>query len=217
MGTESGQLFILPQDPQASQVLCRLQLPSVPALLSVSGCFDVEWRVSILCRDGKLYSAKSGESRNACVLVGGAVDLGAQAVAVCRADKLLWIALMDRTVGCYSARGKRLKSLVVQEDVAELCVLPLRRTKVAHLLLIALSSGEILLCRDTLPLHSFKVEPPIIALAAGVYGREENSVAIVHGFQGALTIKMWRRTADIDNAGTPHDTLRMHSPLALPH
>lgn len=200
VGTESGQLFILPQDPQNSNVLCRLQLPATPALLAVSGVFDVEWRITVICRDGRMYSVKNGEVRGTAVLVGSSVDLGSQAVAVARQDKQLWLALMDRSVGYYSARGKRLKMMIMQEDVAELSILPLRRAKVAYLLLVALVSGEILMCKETMPLHSFRVEAPVLALNAGLYGREENSVVIVHGHAGSLTIKMWRRTVDVDAA-----------------
>lgn len=60
VGTEAGQLLVLPQDPLNSNVLCKIQLPSPPTLLAVSGVFDVEWRVSITCRDGKMYSVKNG-------------------------------------------------------------------------------------------------------------------------------------------------------------
>jgi hypothetical protein len=46
-----------------------------------------------------------------------------------------------------------------------------------------------------------------MALCFGTYGREESSLILVHGQNGALTIKMWKRTAEIDgltnNAGPP--------------
>jgi Bardet-Biedl syndrome 1 protein len=60
VGTEAGQILILPQDPLQSQVLCKVNIPGVPALLSVQGMFDVEWRVNVICRDGKMYVVKNG-------------------------------------------------------------------------------------------------------------------------------------------------------------
>lgn len=93
VGTEAGQLLILPQDPMNSTTICKLQLPSPPALMVTGGCFDVEWRVSVVCRDNRLYSVKNGEIRNTAVLVGGTVDLGAACVALVRQEKLLWAAL----------------------------------------------------------------------------------------------------------------------------
>ncbi len=41
-----------------------------------SGIFDVEWRISVICRDGKLYSIKNGEVRGTAVLSGSVIDLG---------------------------------------------------------------------------------------------------------------------------------------------
>ena len=59
LGTESGHVYVLPQDPSNSNFVCKIALPSsVPVMLSVSGLFDVEWRVVVACRDGKLYTIK---------------------------------------------------------------------------------------------------------------------------------------------------------------
>lgn len=216
VGTESGHLLILPQDPLNSNILCKLQLPSTPCLLSCVGVFDVEWRISVTCRDGKLYSVKNGEVRGSALLVGTAVDLGSQAVAVVKQDKSLWIACMDRSVTCYSAKGKRLKGMYLAQDIAEMTIMSLKKAQINHLLLIALTSGEIGLYRELTCIHSFKVDSPILTMIYGLYGREENSLIIVHG-NGALTIKMWRRTAEIDSlsfsAGPPPE---QDIPLPVP-
>ena len=196
--------------------LCKVQLPSAPALLSVSGLFDVEWRISVLCRDGRMYSVKNGDVRGTAVLSGQVTDLGSQAVSAVRQDKLLWVATMDRAVSCYSSKGKRLKGIVLTEDVSELCVMTLKRAKVNYLLLVALTSGEMCIYRDLSLIHSFKLDAPVTALCYGTYGREENALIAVHG-QGALTIKMWRRAADADSinntAGPPPE---QDIPLPVP-
>jgi len=201
VGTESGQIFVLPQDPSNSSYLCKVQLPSVPVLLSISGLFDVEWRISVICRDGRMYSVRNGEVRGSAVLSGQVTDLGSQAVACVRQDKVLWVATMDRMVSCYSHKGKRLKGIVMSEDISELCVLTLKRAKVNYLLMVALASGELCIYRDLSMIHSFKVDAPVAALCYGTYGREENALIAVHG-QGALTIKIWKRTVDADTVTT---------------
>jgi Bardet-Biedl syndrome 1 protein len=198
VGTEAGQLMVLPQDPSGSAFLCKVSLPSPPVMLSVAGMFDVEWRVTVICRDGKMYSVKNGDARGSAVLSGTVVDLGSQAVAIAKQDKFLWVATMERTVTCYSNRGKRLKGLVLSEEISEMCVMALKRSKVNYVLLIALASGELCMYKDLTKIYSFNVEKPVVALCYGTYGREENSLIVVHA-QGALTIKMWRRTAEIDS------------------
>lgn len=198
VGTESGQVMILPQDPSNSATLCSVQIPSTPSLIVVSGVFDVEWRISVTCRDGRLYSIKNGDVRGSAILVGNPVELSAQAVSLVKQDKTLWVATMDRSISCYSSRGKRLKGMILSEDITELCVMNLKRSKLSFLLLVALANGELCMYKDLTMIYSFTVDRPITALSYGSYGREENSLIIVHG-NGCLTIKMWRRTADADS------------------
>ena len=109
------------------------------------------------------------------------VDLGSQAVALAKQDKHIWVATMEKTVTCYSNRGKRLKGIVLTEDVAEMCVMSLKRSKVNYVLFVALATGEICMYKDLAVVYSFKVDKPVTAIACGTYGREENSLAIVHG------------------------------------
>lgn len=216
VGTEAGQILILAPDPNASSFLCKVDLPSAPVLLNVSGVFETEWRIHVTCRDGQLYTIKNGDVRGSCILTGSIVDLGSQAVSMARFDKNLWIATMDRTVSCYSARGKRTHSIVFNDDVSEILVIPVKKAKVGYLLLVALASGEIRLYRDKTLFHSFKVEKPIQAIRYGPYGREENTLIIIHG-KGSITVKMWKRTADVDGsnpaAGPPPE---QDIPLAVP-
>lgn len=216
VGTEAGHVYVLPQDVNGNSFLCKVNLPSPPVLMTVSGLFDVEWRVSVTCRDGKLYNIKNGDVRGSAILSGTISDLGSQPVSIARQEKLLWVATMDKTVACYTVRGKKTKTLVMPEDVVEIATLPVKRAKVSHLLIVALANGEIRLYREGLMIHSLMVERPVMAIRVGPYGREDNSFAIVHG-KGSLTIKMWRRTADVDSssnvAGPPPE---QDIPLPVP-
>lgn len=45
VGTESGNVYIIPPDPVGSSYLCRVCLKSVPVYMTVSGLFDTEWRL----------------------------------------------------------------------------------------------------------------------------------------------------------------------------
>jgi Bardet-Biedl syndrome 1 protein len=96
VGTEAGDVLILPHDPNNSSYQCRIRLPSAPVMMVVSGVFDVEWRVAVACRDGKVYVIKNGDVRGTAVLSGTVIDLGSQAVAMTSQDKMLWVATMDR-------------------------------------------------------------------------------------------------------------------------
>ena len=49
-----------PPDPEAFTILDNLALPSPPAFLSVSGLYDVEFRLVAACRGGELCLVKRG-------------------------------------------------------------------------------------------------------------------------------------------------------------
>lgn len=68
------------------------------------------------------------------------------------------------------------------------------------LLLLALSSGEIQLFYESALINAFLVEPPVVAVRFGQYGREDSTLIIVHG-RGSLTIKIWRRSSVVDGLG----------------
>ncbi len=93
---------------------------------------------------------------------------------------------------------------MLNEDISDICAMILKRAKVNYILLVALASGELQMYRDLSMIYSFKLEnKPILALCFGTYGREESSLIIVHGQNGALTIKMWKRTTEIESLTVP--------------
>jgi len=206
IGTENAEIIILPPDPVTSSYLQRIKLPSPPVLIVTAGQFMVEWRVTVACRDGKVYSIKNGDVRGSAVLSGNIIELGSQAVALTKQDKNIWVATMDRFVSCFSQRGKCSKRLNMPENVTEIIVVAVKKAKVSHLLLVALASGEVRMYREAFLVHSFSIEAPVHAFRFGAYGREDNTLIAVHGW-GALTIKIWRRTADVESmltqAGPP--------------
>ncbi|XP_067400512.1 Bardet-Biedl syndrome 1 protein-like [Emydura macquarii macquarii] len=53
IGTENADVLIL--EPEAFTILAKMMLPHVPAFLDVMGQFDVEYRVTVACRDGNIY------------------------------------------------------------------------------------------------------------------------------------------------------------------
>jgi Bardet-Biedl syndrome 1 protein len=206
VGTESGDIYVLPQDPNLSQFLCKVNLPSVPVLMNVSGAFDLEWRISVTCRDGKLYSVKNGDIRGTAVLSGAVNDLGSIPISLAvHENKTVWIAAMNQTLSCFAIRGKKTRQILLNEDIAEICIADFKRTKLTNMLLVALVSGEIRLYQENIVVDTFKVEPPVTAMRFGPYGREDNCFVLIHGKSGCITVKIWKRLAEIsaNSIGAP--------------
>lgn len=216
VGTESGHVYILPQDPSNSNFLCKLKLvTSCPVMFSVSGMFDVDWRIVVASRDGKLHVIKSGDVRGTAVITNNVVDCGCSVIAMARQDKFTWVATMDKLLSCYTLKGKRTSTIVLNEDVSDLACISVKRAKTNYLLLVALASGEIRMYKESKIFHTFSVEAPVMALRFGSYGREANSLVVVHG-KGALTFKILKRLADLDSGNGSSVPAEQEIPLAIP-
>lgn len=67
-----------------------MSLPSVPVFLSVTGLYDVEYRIIVACRNGQIYTLKRGTK------VGRpTAELTSQPVGLIRRDKTIIVATMD--------------------------------------------------------------------------------------------------------------------------
>ena len=52
--------------------LYKVQLPSPPVFIVATGLYDVDYRIVIACRNGNIYTIKSGE------LMGAVIELDSQ-------------------------------------------------------------------------------------------------------------------------------------------
>jgi len=57
VGTENKLLLVL--DPSGMKVLQEYKLASVPTQILAEGLLDTEYKITILCRDGKVYEVKN--------------------------------------------------------------------------------------------------------------------------------------------------------------
>lgn len=69
-------------------------------------------------------------------------------------------------------RGKRTATISLSEDVTDMCVIALKKSKITHALLVGLANGEVRMYQGSTLLYSFTVEKPVISLRFGFYGRE---------------------------------------------
>uniref|UniRef100_A0A8C6Y5J0 Bardet-Biedl syndrome 1 n=1 Tax=Naja naja TaxID=35670 RepID=A0A8C6Y5J0_NAJNA len=53
VGTENMEILIL--DPEAFTILSKVAIPGVPAFLDIAGQFDVEYYLTVACRNGSVY------------------------------------------------------------------------------------------------------------------------------------------------------------------
>jgi hypothetical protein len=56
IGTENREILVL--NTAGSATVLRVQLPSIPAFIAVTGSFDVEYRIVVACRNNNVYTIK---------------------------------------------------------------------------------------------------------------------------------------------------------------
>ncbi len=121
VGTENKDLYIL--DPEAFTALAKvryesitqfccyvnydydinsifqLSVPAVPVFLNVSGLYEVEYQLSVACRDAVVYIFKRGGRTPKYKIA-----LGSQPCGLLQVDKHIVLGCMDSTLSSYSLK-----------------------------------------------------------------------------------------------------------------
>ena len=193
VGTESRDIYIL--DPEAFTVLAKTSLPSVPVFVSVSGLYDVEFRIAIACRDGNIYTIKKGGKA-----IRTCVEVGSQIVGLERIGKTLVVGCMNNSLVCYSSKGRKLWSVYLPDSITTMTNLN-HKAKGFKAVLVALKNGEVRLYKEKFLLSTLQVDGPVTAMQFGRFGREESSLILVTR-AGGMYVKILKRTASFEEKDT---------------
>ncbi|XP_064623947.1 Bardet-Biedl syndrome 1 protein homolog isoform X2 [Lineus longissimus] len=198
LGTESRSIYVL--DPEAFTVLATMEMPSVPVFMSVSGLYDVEFRIIVACRNGGIYTLKRGSK------VGRiCIELNSQAVGLVKAGKNIVIGCMDETLQCYSLKGKKLWTVQLPASVTTMELMDYK-SKGLKAVMVALSNCEVLIYKDKYLVNTMKTEDIVTGMQFGKFGREDGAL-IMTTRGGGLIVKILKRTANFEEkdmaAGPP--------------
>lgn len=196
VGTEHKQLYVL--DSSGTSIIQQWQLPSVPVILSWDGLYDIDYRVSVACRNGCIYTIKNHK------LMSTVIELQSQPVALHIIDKSLLVATSDSHLQSYSVKGKLLYTVDCSIYGSILC-LSVLEYKLMKCAVLATSAGNILVYNTKYLIDNTKLQSidnnttndPITGMYCGVYGRQDNCLLCVHR-SGQLSIKILQRHANLD-------------------
>eukprot|EP00795_Rhopilema_esculentum_P002976 gene2976-1230_t len=202
IGTESKEVYVL--DPEAFTVLAKMSLPSIPSFMSVSGLYDVEFRIVVACRDAKIYNLKSG-SRSGKVII----ELNSQVVGLERIAKTIIVGCMDQTLACYSTKGKKLWTAYLPHPITTMSQLN-HKARGLKAVMVALQNGEVRIYKDKYLVNMFTAEDVIVGIQFGRFGREDNALVMTTK-GGGLLIKILKRTANFEGKDLSAGTSTAHS------
>jgi len=197
VGTESRHVIIM--DPSGTAILKKVQLPSVPVFMAITGIFEVEYRIVVTCRNGNIYTIKKGK------VIGTVIELETQPCGLVVVDKNILVGCMDNVVHSFHFKGKKNYSIYLPHAITNMCKLEMARIRTAKCLVVALATpegGEVRLYNGKSLISSFKMPDIVTAMKFGPYGREESSLLLCSK-SGALTIKMLQRQAKLDISTSP--------------
>jgi len=208
LGTENRMVYIL--DSSALNIATKVELDAVPTFISVLGLYDVEYRITVACRDGNIYTIKNGQ------VLSSVIELETQPVGLVRYDKNIYVGCMDNVIHCFHFKGKKNHSIYLPCPISCMSLLQITKSRVAKALVVALNNGEVRLYNGKHLICITKTNDVVTGIKLGTFGREEGSM-ILSFKSGALMVKILQRNASLDvSSTTPGPPPEQDIPLDVP-
>ncbi|KAK6466198.1 Bardet-Biedl syndrome 1 protein-like protein isoform X1 [Huso huso] len=225
IGTECMELYIL--DPEAFTVLAKMSLPSAPAFMDVTGQFDVEFRVTVACRNGNIYILRRDSKKpKYCI------ELSSQPVGLVRVNKNIVVGCTQESLRGYTqkntsipnptllllsgfCRGKKLWTAFLPAPITTMGVMD-HKTRGYQAVLVGLANSEVHVYREKNLVNIVKSPDVVTSICFGRYGREDGTL-IMTTKGGGLVIKILKRTAVFDEKdSTPGPPMAQSIKLNVP-
>ena len=206
-GTESAELYVL--NANGSAVKTTTQLPSVPVFVASTGLLDVDYRIVVACRDGRVYTIKNDELSTV------VIELETQPCGLVRTAKQIHVACMNQVIHCYHAKGKKAYSLYLPAEITCIESMEVTRTRAVRCLLVALANNELRVYNEKHMVSKFDMMEPVRGLSFGRMGREDNTL-ILCTKGGCLQVKIMPRLANLEAVSQNGPPPEQDIPLAVP-
>ncbi|XP_054846333.1 Bardet-Biedl syndrome 1 protein [Eublepharis macularius] len=189
IGMESNEILVL--DPEAFTILARMTVPSVPTFLDVMGQFDVEYRMTVACRNGCVYIFRRDSKRPKY-----SIELSSQPVGLVRVQKNIVAACSDQTLQGYTQKGKKLWTVSLPATPMTMSLME-QKSRGFQAVLVALANMEVHMYQDKSLVTVIRTQDVVTSICYGCYGREDNTLVMTTK-GGGLIIKILKRTAVFD-------------------
>ncbi|XP_067831667.1 Bardet-Biedl syndrome 1 protein isoform X2 [Heptranchias perlo] len=208
IGTENMEVCIL--DPEAFTIQAKMSLPSVPVFVDVTGQFDVEFRITVACRNGNIYIIRRDSKRPK-----HCIELNSQPVGLVRVNKNIVVGCGKETLHSYTQKGKKLWTVYLPAPIMTMGLMD-HKCKGFQAVLVALANSEVHMYRDKNLVNITRTQDVVTSLCFGRYGREDGTL-IMTTKGGGLIIKILKRTAVFEDKDTsPGPPLAQSIKLSVP-
>ncbi|CAL8284178.1 unnamed protein product [Merluccius merluccius] len=189
IGAESSDVYIL--DPEAFTILSKLSLPSAPTMMDVTGQFDVEFRITVACRNGNIYILRRESTKpKYCI------ELSSHPVGLVRVGKNVVVGCAEEQLQGFTQKGKKLWTASLPAPITTMAAMDLP-TRGFQAVLVGLANCEVHLYREKNLVSVIKTPDVVTGLRFGRYGREDGALVMTTK-GGGLAVKILKRTATFD-------------------
>uniref|UniRef100_A0A8C5SPE6 Bardet-Biedl syndrome 1 n=1 Tax=Laticauda laticaudata TaxID=8630 RepID=A0A8C5SPE6_LATLA len=164
----------------------EVTIPSVPAFLDIAGQFDVEYYLTVACRNCSVYILRRDSKRpKYCI------ELSSQAVGLVRVQKNITVACSDETLRGYNQKGKKLWAVTLSAAPITLGLMD-EKLQSFQAVLVSLANREIHVFRDKNLVNVIQVT---LSLASFRPLRARDNTLIMTTKGGGLIIKILKRNS----------------------
>uniref|UniRef100_A0A673X1U1 BBSome complex member BBS1 n=1 Tax=Salmo trutta TaxID=8032 RepID=A0A673X1U1_SALTR len=170
----------------------EMSVPSAPTQMDVTGQFDVEFRITVACRNGNIYILRRDSPKpKYCI------ELSSHPVGLVRMGKSVVVGCAQETLQGFTQKGKKLWTACLPAPVTTMGVMDLP-TRGFQAVLVGLANCEVHLYRDKNLISTIKTPDVVTSICFGRYGREDGTL-IMTTKGGGLIVKILKRTAVFDD------------------
>ena len=190
VGTEDKDLIII--EPDAFTVISSVKLPSIPVFIEVNGGYDVEYRITVNCRDAHIYTLKRNAKQARL-----SVQLTSQCCAMVKMNSNIVIACIDNSLSCYNSKGNCLWT--IRQPAAIRCMAAINIEMFGvRMVAVSLANKQIVFYSEKNVFDTLQMDEVICSIKFGRFGREDNTLVLISE-SGRLTVMILKRTAKFYN------------------
>lgn len=189
----------------------QVKLKSVPVFMATQGCFEVDYKIFVACRNGCTYQIKNGNVSNSFK-----VHIESKPTGLVKLDKTLVIAGMNQNLYSFYNKGRLNFTKAMPAEITDICKLEVRKQTSTQCILVALKTGEIRMFNDKYHIDTITVGETINAMKFGTFGREEGCL-VINTASGGLQAKVLQRQANLNGTSQrPGPPIEQDIPLNVP-
>lgn len=103
------------------------------------------------------------------------IKLTSQIVGLEKSGKNIIVGCMDRSLGCYTTKGKKLWKIEMPADIVTMIGMDLR-AKGLQAVVVSLNNNEVYLYKDKYIISKFCTQDTVVGIKFGKFGREDSNL-----------------------------------------